>query len=179
MFDTNFGGAFAKTYYPSSLITTMGRFKQSHGHELGLNLKLFLIAGHYFEKFAQGRLYAKAHNARPTFVKQYDAVFKHVDVLAMPTVPMKAPKFEEPKDYEEAIERTLFGGKLGADLGAMSRNTMPFNYTGHPAISIPCGKSAGLPIGLMLVAPYFREDTLLQTACAYEHAVDWESFFPE
>ena len=52
-------------------------------------------------------------------------------------------------------------------------NICPFNYTGHPAISIPCGKSDGLPIGLQLVAPHFREDVLLQAAYAYEQSVDW------
>ena len=94
----------------------------------------------------------------------------------MPTLPMKAPVHHASDNYEEAIERTLFGGELGMDLGLVVRNTAPFNLTGHPAISIPCGKVDGLPIGLMLVAPYFREDLLLQIAAAYQHAVDWDSF---
>jgi amidase len=91
---------------------------------------------------------------------------------------MKAPVYQEPKDPEEAIERTLFGGQLGIDIGSVVRNTCPFNFTGHPAISIPCSKSEGLPIGLMLVAPYFREDQLLRAAYAYQHSVDWASLFP-
>ena len=55
----------------------------------------------------------------------------------------------------------------------MIANTCPFNYTGHPAISIPCAKSDGLPIGMMLVAPHFREDLLFQAASAYQQSVDW------
>jgi amidase len=47
--------------------------------------------------------------------------------------------------------------------------------TGHPAISIPCGKSDGLPIGMMLVAPYFREDLLFQASYAYEQSVNWSN----
>lgn len=178
LFDTNLGGAFAKTCYPTSLITTFGRFKQSHGHELPLNLKLNLMTGVYLERLYHGRLYAKAQNVRPTFVKQYNEAFARVDLLAMPTTGMKAPVYQEPKDYEEAIERTLFGGRLGMPLGPIVRNTCPFNFTGHPAISIPCGKSKGLPIGLMLVAPHFREDQLLRAAYAYQCSVDWTSLFP-
>ena len=178
MFDTNLGGTFAKTYYPSSMISTFGRFKQSHGHELPLNYKLNLMVGDYLTRFTHGRLYAKAQNVRPTFVKQYNEALAQVDVLAMPTLPMKAPVHHASDNYEDAIERTLFGGELGMDLGLVVRNTAPFNLTGHPAISIPCGKVDGLPIGLMLVAPYFREDLLLQIAATYQHAVDWQSFFP-
>ena len=178
MFDTNLGGAFAKTYYPTSLITTMGRFKHSHSHELPPNLKLIFMLGAYLERYYHGSLYAKAQNVRPTFVKQYNETLDRVDILAMPTILVKAPSYHEPKDYEDALERALFVSKLGMDLRPFIHNTCPFNYTGHPAISIPCGKSNGLPIGLMLVAPHFREDLLLQAAYAYEHSVDWESFFP-
>src|SRR3989442_4148251 len=76
-------------------------------------------------------------------------------------------------NHEEAIEQPLFGGKLGMDLGPVIANTCPFNYTGHPAISIPCGKSEGLPIGLMLVAPHLREDVLFRAAHTYQQSVDW------
>ena len=61
---------------------------------------------------------------------------------------------------------------MGANLLLLAANTAPFNYTGHPAISIPCGKSEGLPIGLQPVAPYFREDVLFQASYAYEKSVD-------
>ncbi len=178
MFDTNLGGAGTKTYYPSSLISTFGRFKRSHGHELPLNYKLHLILGTYLARFTHGRLHAKAHNVRPTFIKHYNRAFTEVDVLAMPTVPIKAPRYRQPENYEEAIEHTLFGGQLGLDLGLVIRNMGPFNLTGHPALSVPCGKVAGLPIGLMLVAPHFREDQLLRVAAAYQRAVDWESLLP-
>ena len=110
---------------------------------------------------------------RPTFVAQYDRVFAGVDVLAMPTIPMTAPRWQEPRDHEDAMELTMLGGKRSLDLGPVIANTCPFNYTGHPAISVPCAKIGGLPVGLMLVAPYFREDTLLQAAAAYQQSVDW------
>ena len=174
MYDTHFGGSFAKTYYPSSLISIFGRLKQSHAREFSPNLKLNLLQGYYLQRNYGGRLYAKAQNVRPTFVAQYDRVFADgVDVLAMPTIPLTAPLWQAPRDYEDALELTMLGGRRSLDLGPVIANTCPFNYTGHPAISVPCAKLNGLPVGLMLVAPYFREDTLLQAAAAYQHAVDW------
>jgi len=170
MFDTNLGGAFAKTYYPTSLMMTFGRFKQSSGHQLPMAMKMNLLTGAYLERLYHGALYAKAYNVRPTFLKQYDEAFARVDILAMPTSPIKAPVYQEPKDHEEAITRAVFGR-----IHPIAWNTLPFNFTGYPAISIPCGKSDGLPIGLQLVAPNFREDLLLRAAYAYQCSVDWAS----
>ncbi len=178
LYDTNFGGAFAKTFYPASFMATFGRAKRSHGHELPLNMKLGLISGSYAHDHYNGRLYAKAQNVRPTVVAQYLEAFRNVDLLAMPTVPIKSHPYQTPADFAEAIDRTLFGGELGEDLGLLMANTAPFNYTGFPALSVPCGKSEGLPIGLQLVGPHFREDLLIRVAHAYQCAVDWESFYP-
>jgi len=47
-------------------------------------------------------------------------------------------------------------------------NTCPFDVTGHPAISIPCGKVDGLPVGLMLIGRHFDEATVLRAAHGYE-----------
>jgi amidase len=173
MYDTNFGGSFARTYYPTSLISIFGRLKQSHAREFSPNLKLNLLQGHYLQQHYGGRLYAKAQNVRPTFVAQYDRVFAGVDVLAMPTIPLTAPRWQEPRDYEDALELTMLGGERSLDLGPVIANTCPFNYTGHPAISVPCAKLGGLPVGLMLVAPHFREDTLFRAAAAHQGAVNW------
>ncbi|SEB72533.1 amidase family protein [Paenibacillus sp. GP183] len=167
LFDTNFGGAFAATYYPTSLITTIGRFKQSHGHEWPLTFKLNMTLAEYLHERYHGRLYAKAQNVRKTVKKAYDKAFAEVDLLVCPTKPNKAPKFVEARNYVEAMEHYLNRG--GA---AHSRNTMPFNYTGHPAISVPCAKSEGLPIGMQLIAPHFQDLLLLQTAYAFQETVD-------
>ena len=173
MYDTHFGGSFAKTYYPSSLISIFGRLMQSHARELSPNLKLNLLQGYYLQRNYGGRLYAKAQNVRPTFVAQYDRVFTRVDVLAMPTIPLTAPRWQEPRSHEDALELTMLGGRRSLDLRPVIANTCPFNYTGHPAISVPCAKIDRLPVGLMLVAPHFREDTLIRAAGVYQRAVDW------
>jgi Asp-tRNA(Asn)/Glu-tRNA(Gln) amidotransferase A subunit family amidase len=53
--------------------------------------------------------------------------------------------------------------------------TYPFNFTGHPAASIPCGKTSdGLPVGLQVVGPRFREDLILRFAAAFEEAWPWD-----
>jgi amidase len=53
----------------------------------------------------------------------------------------------------------------------MFGNTAPFNATHHPALSLPCGETDGLPIGLMFVGRHFDEGTLLRAARACELAV--------
>ena len=54
-----------------------------------------------------------------------------------------------------------------------TRNTCPFNVTGHPAISIPCGMADGLPIGLMLVGRHWDESTIYRASAAFERSGDW------
>ena len=173
--DTNLGGAFAKTFYPGSLMATFGRLRQGSSSELPANVKLNLLMGSYLRQRYHGRLYAKANNVRPTFVRQYDQAFNEVDLLVMPTTPFKPWAWREPENYEQALEQTIFGGEEGPNLRDLVANCGPFNLTGHPAISVPCGKSEGLPIGMMLVAPHFREDVLFQASYAYEKSVDWAS----
>ncbi len=53
-------------------------------------------------------------------------------------------------------------------------NTAPFDATGHPAMSLPCGMSDGLPVGLMLIAKHYAEPTIYQTAATFEGAGDWK-----
>ena len=57
-----------------------------------------------------------------------------------------------------------------------TRNTCPFNVTGHPAISIPCGMEDGRPIGLMLVGRHWDERTIYRASAAFERSGDWMKF---
>ena len=52
-------------------------------------------------------------------------------------------------------------------------NTAPFDVTGHPGLSLTCGMSDGLPIGLMLIGRHFDDATLLRLGYAYEQSIDW------
>ena len=92
-------------------------------------------------------------------------VFAHVDVLVTPTIPMPAPTIADLKANPEALRP--------AELKLL-RNTRPFNVWGLPAISVPCGFTQnGLPIGLQIAGPHWREDLVLRLANAYEQATAW------
>ena len=56
----------------------------------------------------------------------------------------------------------------------MQQNTCPFDVSGHPAVTLPCGKVDGLPIGMMLVGRHFDEAMLVRAAEAFEKATNWK-----
>ncbi len=56
----------------------------------------------------------------------------------------------------------------------MITNTCPFDITHHPAITVPCGMSDGLPVGLMLAGKHFDEATIYKAAYAFEQSGDWK-----
>lgn len=167
LWDTNLAGAFAASYYPTSLVSAIGRAKTTNGHELPLNVKRSLVVGEYLRRYHQGRLYARAQNLRRRFAAAYDEAFERVDVLVMPTSSLPVQRFHPPATHRDAIEQTLFGG-AAPDLGTIIRNTVPFNYTGHPAISVPCGLAGGMPVGMQIVGPRFGDDVVLRAAAGYE-----------
>jgi len=93
------------------------------------------------------------------------AVFAGVDVLVTPTTPLSAPSIAELKMNPDELRP--------AELKLL-RNTRPFNVWGLPAISVPCGfTQSGLPIGLQIAGPHWREDLVLRLAHAYEQATAW------
>ncbi len=93
------------------------------------------------------------------------AVFADVDVLVTPTMPMSAPAISDLKANPDALRP--------AELKLL-RNTRPFNVWGLPAISVPCGFTQnGMPIGLQIAGPHWREDLILRLAYAYEQATAW------
>ncbi len=93
------------------------------------------------------------------------AIFADVDVLVTPTIPMAAPAMADLKANPEALRP--------AELRLL-RNTRPFNVWGLPAISVPCGfTQGGLPVGMQIAGPHWREDVVLRVAYAYEQATGW------
>ena len=170
IFKTGFFGAFARTYYPASVIAAINKLWASQADMLAPRSKLSLIASELSRRNYHGRVYAKAQNVRPTYIKAYDAVLANLDVLVMPTCIMTAPRNQTPGSYLEAVEENL------ATMNSMgSRNTLPFNYTGHPALALPVGKSsAGLPVSMQLVGRYFDDPLLMRAAYAYQQSTDWD-----
>jgi len=170
LFRTGFFGAFTRTYYPAPVIAAINKLWASQADVLAPRTKLSLIAAELSRRSYHGRVYAKAQNVRPTYIKAYDAALANVDVLVMPTCVMTAPKNHRPGSYLEAVEDNLMAMSRGG-----SRNTQPFNYTGHPALAVPVGKSsAGLPVSMQLVGRFFDDPLLMRVAYAYQHATDWD-----
>ena len=171
IFKTGFFGAFTRTYYPASVIGAINKLWASQADVLAPRSKLSLIAAELSRRNYHGRVYAKAQNVRPAYIRAYDAALANVDVLVMPTCIMTAPQNYTPGSYLEAVEENL-----ATINSAGSRNTQPFNYTGHPALALPVGKSsAGLPVSMQLVGRFFDDPLLLRTAYAYQGSVDWDN----
>ena len=167
---TGFFGAFTRTYYPDSVISAVNKLWDNQADVLAPRSKLSLIAGELARRNYHGRAYAKAQNVRPTFIKAYDAVLSDVDVLVMTTCITTAPKNHTPGTYLEALE-----ANLAAIHSTGSRNTLPFNYTGHPALALPVGKSSdGLPVSMQLVGRFLDDPLLMRTAYTYQQAIDWD-----
>ncbi len=133
-----------------------------------------LIAAELVRRTYRGGAYAKAQNARAGFVAAFDRALAEVDVLAMPTTRTVAPKLEAPAtDPRQHIEDNLSRNWI---LTPAAYNTKPTNYTGHPALAIPCGKIDGLPTSFQLVARHFDDARLLQAGYAFQQAVDWDAY---
>ena len=122
--------------------------------------------------------YVTAQRVRRLICEAFDRAFEQVDVIVSPAVSMPAETIEEcERGYVETA-----GGRIPLSDGRGTRGTLctiPFNVTGAPAVSVPCGFSAqGLPIGLQIAARHFEEPALLQVAHAYEQAAGWHTRRP-
>ena len=146
-------------------VETFGRARRSRGNDLPPFLKFILPVGNYLRRSYNNRYYAIAQNLRLKFTQELEKVLETVDVVALPTTPMTAPKLESGLNLKDLVRHSAAAGQ----------NTSPFNLSGHPALSLPCGLSNGLPIGLQLVGQRWDESTLFRAASAFELNVDWEN----
>lgn len=150
-------------FYLTSLLEAHSNWK-NYADEFPPSLKSSILAGHYMQKYHHGRYYAKAQNLSRKLKSAYETVLNHYDLLLLPTTPMQAtPLPNKNASIEEQINRAT----------EMLANTAPFNVTGHPALSLPCGMHNGLPIGLMLVAKHHNEAEIYQAAYAFEQSINW------
>ncbi|MBF6591125.1 MAG: amidase [Ktedonobacterales bacterium] len=116
--------------------------------------------------------YIRAQRRRRTLTEGMRATLRAVDALITPTLAIPAPLVEHYDDAFTVDGRAIVGGSL--------RLTMPFDLTGQPALTLPCGFTAdGLPIALQLAAGHFGEATLLRLGHAYQRVTDWHTRRPE
>ena len=117
--------------------------------------------------------YVQAQRLRDNAIRAWrDQVFSQIDLIAMPTTPITAPRIEEASG----------SGRSGVSLQvtfSLIRLTNPLNFLGVPAISVPCGFTGdGMPIGLQLAGRWWDDATVLRAAHAYEQATDWHKRLP-
>jgi amidase len=151
-------------YYDTFQAETFGRFRKTRANELPPMLKVVLIAAAYLRDEYQNRHYCKAQNLRRLFTEKVDDLLKKVDAIATPTTAIKPLKLSSKMAIKELAKRGL----------GLVHNTCPFNISGHPAISFPCGVRSNLPIGFQLVGRYWEEGTLLRAAYNFEQKFDWK-----
>ncbi len=145
--------------YPEDLASFWGRSWRSRPERLPTVARYVLLVVEHIRRSHGLAFYAKAQNLRRELRAAYDAALARYDVLAMPTLPFRAPLLPDPGcGAEETIAAAL----------DMEGNTGPFDVSGHPAISVPCGSEGGLPVGLMFIAGRFDELAVLRAARALE-----------
>ena len=141
--------------HPTSLVTAYGRALRARPNDFPDTGKLNVLMSEFVRERHGTSYYAKAQNLRPLLRQAYDQALSEVDVLVMPTVPFRAtalPAADAP--LHDRIARARDG---------IDANTAPFDASGHPALSVPCG-APGLPIGMMLAGRYWDEASVLRAA---------------
>ena len=144
-----------------------GAMEQTRRHGFGpevtrrIMLGTFALSAGYYDAY-----YLKAQQARTLIRRGFAEVFQAVDALVTPTSPVVA---------------FPVGDKTGEPLQMYLIDvcTLPVNIAGLPALSVPCGFSEGLPVGMQLIGPHLSEPTLLQIGHAYEQATEWHRQRPE
>jgi len=137
-------------------------YLKKQADDYGPGVRINLEAGRYL--FATD--YVKSQRARTLLKRNFNEAFKWAEVIVSPTLPALPPLVGEvwvkSGDLREHV------------IDAFLRFNIPYDLTGLPAISVPCGfSSAGLPIGLQIAGRAFEESTILRFAHAYEQSTDW------
>lgn len=149
--------------YTTSLLEYHSNWR-TRADELSDTLKISMLVGQYHLKHTRGRYYAKAQNLSRQLRDEFNKVFASYDLLLTPTTAMKAPPIpSSDATLEEWCDRAFEN----------ISNTAPFDVTGHPAMSVPCGMSDGLPVGLQIIGRRYDESTIYRAASAFEQAGDW------
>jgi amidase len=163
LLEMNGAGINHEGLYVTSLMDKAMGWRQ-RADDFADTIKIASIFSKYTVDRYGGRYYGKAQNIRRRLRAAYDAALTAHDLLLMPTTPMKATPIPGNGATPQEITQRSWEA---------TRNTCPFNVTGHPAISLPCGMEDGRPIGVMLIGRAYDEATIYRAAAAFERAGDW------
>jgi aspartyl-tRNA(Asn)/glutamyl-tRNA(Gln) amidotransferase subunit A len=145
--------------HPSDLLSMYTRTRHDgFGPEVKRRIMLgtYALSSGYYDAY-----YGRAQRVRTKIAEDFRTAFEQVDLIVTPTAPTVAFKL----------------GEKTEDPLAMYLNdycTVPMSLAGIPAISIPCGLSNGLPVGLQIAGPAFSENRLLEAAYALELALGFD-----
>lgn len=121
----------------------------------------YALSSGYYDAY-----YKKAQQVRTLICRDFENVFKKVDFLVAPVSPTLPFKLGSKTD--DPLKMYL------SDIFTIS-----VNLAGVPGLSVPCGFSNGLPIGMQLIGPMFSEEKLFQAGYAYEQATEWHTMNPD
>ncbi len=142
-------------------------FYRTRGRLFGPEVKRRIMLGTYaLSAGYYDAYYAQAQKVRTLLKRDFEQAFTQVDLLAAPVAPTTAFKLGEKTDDPLAMYlEDIF--------------TLPANLAGVPGLAFPVGFDAqGLPIGMQLMGPHFREDVLFRVAHAYQQTTDWHTRIP-
>ncbi len=136
-------------------------YSKTRSEGFGREVKRRILIGTYALSSGYYDAYYKRAQKMRTLIRQdFEQAFSQVDVIVSPTTP--TPAFLLGEKTKDPV--TMYMTDMC---------TIPVNLAGLPAISVPCGLSQGLPVGLQIIGKMFDEQTILQVADAYEKAVDF------
>jgi aspartyl-tRNA(Asn)/glutamyl-tRNA(Gln) amidotransferase subunit A len=133
-------------------------FQEVRGEAFGTEVRRRIMLGTFaLSSGYYGKYYAKAQVARENVRADFNRIYRDVDVIAGPTMPTIAFRLKEKTDPLSMYLADIL--------------TVPANLAGIPAISVPCGKSGGMPVGLQIMGRMFEDERVVDVAYAYEQAV--------
>ncbi|MCZ7393166.1 MAG: Asp-tRNA(Asn)/Glu-tRNA(Gln) amidotransferase subunit GatA [Candidatus Methanoperedens sp.] len=142
-------------------------FSQARAAGFGDEVKRRILLGTYaLSAGYHDKYYLKALKVRTLIKQDFERAFRDADVLITPTMPY--PAFKLGEKIDDPLSLYL------ADV-----DTVPINLAGVPSISVPCGFSEGLPIGMQIIGKHFDETTILRTAYTFEENTDFHTRRPE
>ncbi|WP_303984172.1 Asp-tRNA(Asn)/Glu-tRNA(Gln) amidotransferase subunit GatA [Niallia circulans] len=153
-------------YRADNAETLIDLYKRSRAEGFGDEVKrrimlgTFALSSGYYDAY-----YKKAQKVRTLIKKDFEDVFEKYDVIVGPTTPTPAFKLGEKVDDP----LTMYANDI---------LTIPVNLAGVPGISVPCGFSNGLPLGLQIIGKHFDEASVYKVAYAFEQATDYHKQKP-